>query len=95
MSFPATSLPGTPPPVSFRVLEAGVATVKVTATIRNLQSGRAGAVAALGWVHTGRVIHVSWPRGSQLAPGTYSVTLSVRDHQGSARAARRRRAHGT
>ncbi len=82
LSFPATALPGAPPPVSFEVREAGVATVNVTATIRNLQSGRAGSVAALGWVHTGRVIRVGWPRGARLAAGTYSVSLSVRDHQG-------------
>ncbi len=82
LSFPATALPGSPPPVSFEVTEAGVATVNVTATIRNLQSGRAGSVAALGWVHTGRVIRVGWPHGARLGAGTYSVTLSVRDHQG-------------
>ncbi len=82
LSFPATALPGAPPTVSFEVTEAGVATVNVTATIRNLQSGRAGAVAALGWVHTGRLIRVGWPRGSKLTAGTYSVSLSVRDHQG-------------
>ena len=82
LSFPATAVPGAPPQVVFEIIEPGVGTVNVTATIRNVQSGRAASVAALGWVHTGRADRVSWPRGSHLAAGVYSVSLSVRDHQG-------------
>ena len=54
-----------------RGVEAGVGTVNVTATIRNVQSGRAASLAQLGWVHTGRVIRVSWPQW--IAPGRWHL----------------------
>lgn len=82
VSFPATASAGTPPAVSFEVLEAGVGTVDATVVISNLTTGKAAASAALGWVHTGRVNRARWPRGAHLSAGVYEVSVDVRDHRG-------------
>jgi murein DD-endopeptidase MepM/ murein hydrolase activator NlpD len=46
----------------------------------------------LGWVHTGRTLHVSWPRGARLGPGEYHVSVAAHDHQ---RGTLLRRAHSS
>jgi len=83
VSIPSTSVAGPPPPVSFEVDEAGVATVNAAVTVTSLVSKRVVVSAALGWVHTGRLLRVAWPRGASLPAGPYAVSVTARDHQGA------------
>jgi hypothetical protein len=81
LSVPATSLPGRPPRVTFRIDEARVGTVDATVAVNDLSMRRPAVVASLGWVHTGRTLSVSWPHGATLKAGTYHVSVSAHDHQ--------------
>jgi hypothetical protein len=83
LRVPRTATAGSPPRVSFQILEAGVGTVAARVTVSALSSHRSIVSAALGWVHTGRNITVKWPAGVTLAPGSYQVSLSAHDHRGA------------
>src|SRR5437660_3207661 len=80
LRVPRTAAPGRPPRVTLRIDEVGVRTVNVQVVVISLSARRAVITASLGWLRTGRSIAVVWPRGSRLTPGSYQVTLSVRDH---------------
>ncbi|HEY2142127.1 MAG TPA: M23 family metallopeptidase [Solirubrobacteraceae bacterium] len=92
LSVPLTATAGRPPRVTLRVDEKGVGTVNVRVTVTDLSTRRPALVVAMGWIHTGRVIAVVWPRGGTLAPGSYHVSLAARDHHG---ATLLRRAHSS
>jgi Peptidase family M23 len=81
LSAPATAVPGRPPHVTFRIDEVHVGTVDATVAINDLSTRRPAVVASMGWVHTGRTLTVSWPRGAALKAGSYHVSVSAHDHQ--------------
>jgi hypothetical protein len=81
LSVPSTSVPGRPPRVAFRIDEAHVGTVNVTVAVNDLSTRKAAVVVAMGWVHTGRTLTVSWPRTASLKAGSYHVSISAHDHQ--------------
>jgi hypothetical protein len=81
LDVPATSVPGRPPRVTFRIDEPHVGTVDATVAINDLSTRRPAVVASMGWVHTARTLTVSWPRGVALKAGTYHVSVSAHDHQ--------------
>jgi murein DD-endopeptidase MepM/ murein hydrolase activator NlpD len=80
LSVPSTATAGRPPRVALRIDEPGVGTVKVGVQVIDLSTRRPAIAVGMGWVRTGRTLIVSWPRGATLKPGTYRVSLSVRDH---------------
>jgi hypothetical protein len=80
MSVPATAVPGRPPRVTLRIDEAHVGTVNATVAINDLSTRRPALVVRMGWVHTGRTLSVSWPRGASLQAGSYHVSVSAHDH---------------
>jgi len=80
LSVPSTSVPGRPPRVTLRIDEAHVDTVSATVAVSDLSTRRAAIVVSLGWVHTGRTLSVSWPRGATLKAGSYHVSVSAHDH---------------
>src|ERR1017187_1263402 len=59
---------------------SGVGTVSVTVAVNDLSTRKATIVVRMGWVHTGRTLTVSWPRGATLKAGTYHVSVSAQDH---------------
>jgi biotin carboxyl carrier protein len=80
LSVPATSVPGQLPRVTLRIDEAHVETINATIAVNDLSTRRAALVVKMGWVHTGRTLSVSWPRGSTLKAGSYHVSVSAHDH---------------
>jgi Peptidase family M23 len=80
LSVPATSVPGQLPRVTLRIDEAHVDTVNAMIAVNDLSTRRAALVVKMGWVHTGRTLSVSWPRGSTLKAGSYHVSVSAHDH---------------
>jgi murein DD-endopeptidase MepM/ murein hydrolase activator NlpD len=82
LSVPSTSVSGRPPRVTLRIDEAHVDTVNATVAVSDLSTRKAAIVVSLGWVHTGRTLSVSWPRGATLKAGSYHVSVSAHDHHG-------------
>jgi biotin carboxyl carrier protein len=80
LSVPSIATAGRPPRVALRIDEAGVGTVNVVVTVLDLSSRKPVIAVGLGWVHTGRMVTVGWPRGLTLKPGVYHVSLKARDH---------------
>ncbi len=80
LSVPGTAVAGRPPRVTFRIDEKGVGTVYVRISVSEAATGKRVLVANLRWVHTGRVVAVSWPAGATLPVGTYQVSVSAHDH---------------
>ncbi len=79
----ATPAPaGRPPRVVLRIDELGVGTVAVRVAVTSPSPHIRAITVSLGWVHTGRAVTVTWPRGATLAPGGYQVSVSVHDHRG-------------
>jgi Peptidase family M23 len=79
----ATTTTGAPPRLVLRVDETGVGTVNVQVTLSSLSTHEPVIVVRMGWVHTGRNLTVTWPKGRALAPGSYQLSLSAHDHNGS------------
>jgi len=82
LTLPATALSGRPPRVLLRIDETGVGTVDAQVTVLNLATHRPAITVVMGWVHTGRTVILSWPRGGTLSPGSYEVIVNARDHHG-------------
>jgi hypothetical protein len=80
LSVPGSAVPGRPPRVTLRIDEAHVDTVNATVAVNDLSTRKAAIVVTLGWVHTGRMLSVSWPGGSGLKAGSYHVSVSAHDH---------------
>jgi hypothetical protein len=80
LSVPSTAVPGRPPRVTLRIDEPHVGTVNVKVAINNLSTRKPAIVVSMGWVHTGRTLSVSWPRGARLKAGVYHVSVSAHDH---------------
>jgi biotin carboxyl carrier protein len=80
LSLPSSTPPGKPPHAVFRIDEPGVGTVNVRVAVVDLSTRKPVLVVQMGWVHTGRRVTVSWPRGARLKPGTYHVSLTAHDH---------------
>jgi murein DD-endopeptidase MepM/ murein hydrolase activator NlpD len=80
LSLPRTAAAGRPPRVALRIDETGVGTVEARITVVALSSHRAVITVAMGWVHTGRTLTVSWPAHATLTPGGYQVSVSAHDH---------------
>ena len=80
LSVPATAPAGGPPRVTLRIVESGVGTVNVTVAVNDLSTRKPTIVVGMGWVHTGRTLTVSWPRGATLRQGAYHVSVSAHDH---------------
>ena len=83
VSIPSSSVAPAPPAVSFEVQETGVRTVNASVTVTSLTSKHLVLNVAMGWVRTGRLLHVGWPRGASLSAGPYAVNITARDHQGA------------
>jgi biotin carboxyl carrier protein len=82
LSTPAVAAAGTPPRLMLRIDEAGVATVYAQVRVMSLSTHRPVIILKMGWVHTGRTLTVSWPRGALLRSGSYEVSVSAHDHHG-------------
>jgi hypothetical protein len=80
LSVPATAPAGRLPPVTLRIDERGVGTVRARVTVTDLSTGRPVLVVDLGWVHTGRVLAVGWPPPARLRAGSYHVSVAAHDH---------------
>jgi len=80
LNVPSTAPAGRPPPVTLQIDEPGVGTVSVRVAVVDLSTRRPVLVVVMGWVHTGRRVPVSWPRGARLRPGRYHVSLTAHDH---------------
>jgi biotin carboxyl carrier protein len=74
--------PGRPPRVVLRIDEPGVSTVALRVVVTSLSTHARVCAVSLGWVHTGRTVTVTWPRGATLAPGGYQVSVTAHDHHG-------------
>jgi len=81
LRLPSSMLAGRPPAVTVEVTEQGVGTVSMRVLITDPSGRRTFVAANMGWVHTGRRLTVRWPSRARLAPGSYRVTVSARDHQ--------------
>jgi murein DD-endopeptidase MepM/ murein hydrolase activator NlpD len=79
---PNTAPAGRAPRVQLRIDESGVRTVQVQVTVIDLSAHRPVITVSMGWVHTGRILTVAWPRSATLKPGSYQVNLSAHDHSG-------------
>jgi murein DD-endopeptidase MepM/ murein hydrolase activator NlpD len=62
------------------ITEKGVGTVYLRARVIDLASHATAATATMGWVHTSRIVTVTWPSSARLLPGSYRVTISAHDH---------------
>lgn len=82
LSVPTTITAGHLPHISLRIDEAGVGTVNAQLVVVNLTLQQRAATVNMGWIHTGRILSVNWPRGTSLAAGSYQVGLRAHDHQG-------------
>jgi len=82
LSVPATASAGAPPQVALRLADPGGGTVYVRVAVVDLATHRAAVSALLGWVRTGRTVHVRWPTGASLAAGAYRVSVAAHDHHG-------------
>lgn len=82
LSIPRSAPAGKPPRLVLRIDEKGVGTVHAQVTVISLSTHRPVITVNMGWVHTGRTLTVSWPRGRTLQVGSYQVTLSAHDHHG-------------
>jgi hypothetical protein len=80
LNVPSTAPAGRPPPVTLKIDEPGVGTVSARVAVVDLSTRRPVLVVVMGWVHTGRRVPVSWPRGARLRPGSYHVSLTAHDH---------------
>lgn len=79
----ATPTPtGRLPRVVLRIDEQGVGTVAVQVVVTLLSTHARAIAVSMGWVHTGRTVTVTWPRGATLAPGNYQVSVTAHDHHG-------------
>jgi len=83
LSIPAAAAPGKPPRLMLRIDEAGVATVYAQVTVVSDSTRKPVFTVKLGWVHTGRTLTVSWPRGALLRAGSYQVRVGAHDHHGA------------
>ena len=83
LSMPAAAAAGKPPRLLLRIDEAGVATVYAQVTVVSVSTRRPLIILKLGWVHTGRALTVSWPRGTALRAGSYQVRVGAHDHHGA------------
>lgn len=72
------------PRITLRFDETGVRTVAATLAITPVGARVPALKLRMGWIHTGRVVLVRWPRHAVLKPGTYSVSLSAHDHSNEA-----------
>lgn len=84
LSIPAATSAGKPPRVALRIDEPDVGTVDAQVRVISLSAEKTVISVKLGWVHTGRTLTVSWPRGATLRAGSYRVILSAHDHYGVA-----------
>jgi murein DD-endopeptidase MepM/ murein hydrolase activator NlpD len=80
LRVPSSMSVGRPPRVTLRIDEKGVATVRVGVAVTDLSTRRTVIVVDLGWVHTGRLLTVSWPRAARLKAGSYHVSVIAHDH---------------
>jgi murein DD-endopeptidase MepM/ murein hydrolase activator NlpD len=80
LSLPRTAAAGPPPRVALRIDEAGVGTVDARVAVVALSTRRPVITVAMGWVHTGRTLTVSWPAHATLAVGGYRVSVTAHDH---------------
>jgi Peptidase family M23 len=92
LNVPSAAPAGRPPHVTLQIDEPGVGTVSVRVAVVDLSTRRPVLVVQMGWVHTGRRVSVSWPRGARLRPGSYHVSLTAHDHHSGALL---RRAHAS
>jgi biotin carboxyl carrier protein len=83
LAVPSAAVAGRPPRVALRIDESGVRTVLVQLAVTDLSTRRAVINVGLGWVRTGQMLTVSWPRGAMLGPGSYHVAVSAHDHSGA------------
>jgi hypothetical protein len=82
LGIPAVAGAGRPPRLLLRIDEAGVATVYAQVRVVSISARRPVITVKLGWVHTGRTLTVSWPRGAVLRSGSYQVSVGAHDHHG-------------
>ncbi len=82
LSIPRSAPAGKPPRLVLRIDEKGVGTVDAQVTVISLSTHRPVITVSMGWVHTGRALTVSWPRGRTLQAGSYQLSVSARDHNG-------------
>jgi len=80
LNVPRAAPAGRPPRVTLKIDEPGVGTVSVRVAVVDLSTRRPVLVVMMGWIHTGRRVPVSWPRGARLSPGSYHVSLTAHDH---------------
>ena len=71
LNVPSVATAGRPPRVTLRIDEPGVGTVDVRVRVLDSSTRAAVIVVGMGWVHTGRTLAVSWPRGASLKAGRY------------------------
>ncbi len=83
LRVPSSATPGRPPAVTLEITEKGVGTVSMKVNITSLSSHRTVVTSSMGWVHTGRRLTVAWPSGARLSKGSYGLTVTAHDHQGS------------
>ena len=82
LSIPTAASAGRPPRLVVRIDEPGGGTVDAQVAVISLSTHRPVITVKLGWVHTGRALTVSWPRGAVLRAGSYQVSLTAHDHGG-------------
>jgi murein DD-endopeptidase MepM/ murein hydrolase activator NlpD len=82
LSVPRAAPAGRPPRVALQIDEAGMGTVEARLTVTDLATHTAVITLDLGWVHTGRLFTVAWPRSTTLKPGSYQVSLAAHDQRG-------------
>lgn len=81
LEVPSSSTAGRPPRVVLELVEQHVATVYLRVLITDLDTKRTVLEATMGWVHTSHRLAVVWPRGAQLAAGSYHLTVSAHDRR--------------
>lgn len=72
---------GAMPRVTLRLDERGVRTVYAGVSVSELESHRQVLAVSIGWTRTGRTLTLRWPKHASLKPGSYSLSVSARDHQ--------------
>ncbi|HEY1833880.1 MAG TPA: M23 family metallopeptidase [Solirubrobacteraceae bacterium] len=82
LNAPTAATPGHPPHVTYMVKEKGVASAYVSIAVTNLTTRKLVISAQQGWIHTGKLLSVRWPRSATLAAGVYHVSLNAHDSHG-------------